>query len=683
MPRLSFFRNKNCFKLFLNLPLRTKFILSFLVVIGFGGLVTLFFGTRLEHRTIFSLAQAKVRHDLDSARTVYQEKINDIRDIVQLNAIRDSIQRALLSQDRQLLLRQLGRIRQEFKLDLLNVVDGQGIVLLRTRNPETYGDDFSSDPIISKALKGEIASGTGIVSREALLREGKDLASQAYIKFIPTPRATPKAEDHEENGLMLLAAAPVWDSQGKVAGVLYGGLLLNRNYGIVDRVKDIVFKGERYKGKEIGTVTIFQHDLRISTNVTDEFGERAIGTRASQEVAETVLNRGEPWIGRAFVVSHWYIAAYEPIRDVTGAIIGMLYVGMLEKPYIDLRNRVMLTFTGLAGLCAAILLVILSSITSTIINPLQGMVQATQKIAQGELNHKVAIDWRDEIGQLAESFNRMTENLKAANENLIQWSKTLEKKVEERTRELREMQDYLIQSEKLASLGKMAAGIAHEINNPLTSILINAHLLLEKLAKTEKKDEFYENLSLIAEETARCSQIVRGLLEFARQSPPQKDFTDINDLLERTVTLLENKASFQNIKIIKNFEPNLPLIRLDRSKIQQVFWNLMVNACEAMPKGGQLTIGTRLAANKQAIEVSFMDNGVGIPAENLHKIFDPFFTTKASGTGLGLAICYGIIQQHQGLIEVRSEVGRGTVFTLILPLETKNNTQITGGTING
>jgi len=661
-------------KKFLNLPLRIKFILSFLLVIGAGGLISLFLGTRLEHRTIMSLAEAKVRHDLASAWNVYNEKINDIRDIVLLNSLRDSIQRALLARDRENLQRILSLIRREFKLDILNLTDEEGRVVLRTRNPEIYGDDLSSDPFIARALAGQVVGGTGIVRREILMKEGEDLASRAYLKFIPTPKAAPRPEDHEENGLMLMAASPLLNSQGRVLGVLYGGILLNRNYEIVDRVKDIVFKGEKYKGKEIGTVTIFQHDLRISTNVTDESGQRAIGTRASQEVVETVLKNGKPWIGRAFVVNHWYIAAYEPIKDLNNQIIGMLYVGMLEKPYIDLRNNVMLTFTGMAGLTSIILLLILSAITSTIIKPLQGMVQATQRIAQGELNHRVTVDWRDEIGQLAESFNRMTENLKLANENLIQWSKTLERRVEERTRELKEMQDYLVQSEKLASLGKMAAGIAHEINNPLTSILINTHLLLEKLEKLDKKDEFYENLSLIAEETSRCTQIVRGLLEFARESKPQKTQTDINDLIEKTVLLLENKASFQNIRIVKQLKPDLPLILVDRAKIQQVFWNFMINACEAMPHGGQLTITTDLSENKKAIEIRFIDTGVGIPPEHINKIFDPFFTTKPSGTGLGLAICYGIIQQHNGAIEVKSEPGRGTVFTLYLPLETKDIT---------
>jgi len=651
---------------FLDLPLRIKFVLSFLIVILFGGLVSLFFGTRLEHRTIIGLAQAKVRHDLASAWMVYNEKLSDIRDIVLLNAGRDSIQSALLAGDRETLLRIMDRVRKDFRLDILTITDRFGRVVLRASQPAVSGDDQSSDPLVSRALRRETVIATEIVPRSELLKENPDLAERAYLQFIPTPKASPRPEGHEEDGMLLKGATPILDERGGVTGVLYGGILLNQNYEIVDRVKDIVYRGERYKGKEIGTVTIFQNDLRISTNVTDAAGRRAIGTRVSQEVFDAVLIRGVPWVDRAFVVNHWYITAYEPIKNITGQIIGMLYVGMLERPYIDLRDRVMLTFTGIAALCVVVLLVILFFITSSITNPLRRMVLGTNRIARGDLNHRVRIGFRDEIGQLAHSFNQMTENLKLANENLIQWGKTLEKRVEERTKELREMQDYLLQSEKLRSLGKIAAGVAHEINNPLTSILINTHLMLERL---EKSHVFYENLSLIADETARCTQIVKGLLEFARQNPPQKTFTNINELIERTSQLLENQASFQNIRISKDLNAGLPPLKLDRNKIQQVFWNLLLNACEAMPEGGQIAISSSLSEDKKSIAVRFADSGVGIPKENITKLFDPFFTTKSSGTGLGLAVSYGIIEQHDGRIEVKSEVGRGTVFTLSFPVE--------------
>jgi len=654
---------------FLNLPLRVKFILSFLFVISLGGILTLTLGTRLEHNTILSLAQAKVRHDLASAWMVYNEKLNDIRDIILLNSHRESLQKAIKQKQKRILFKYLKRVREEFNLDILTLTDAQGKVLLRTTQSEILGDDQSNDPLVKRALKRELAAGTQIIPRQELLKEGKELAQHAYLKIVPTPKAAPRYEDFEEKGMLLKAAAPLIDENGELLGVLYGGILLNRNYEIVDRVKEIVYKGEKYKGKEIGTATIFQYDLRISTNVKEANGERAIGTRVSKEVNQAVLKEGKPWIARAFVVNDWYISAYEPIKDIEGKIIGILYVGMLEKPYIDLRNRVMATFAAMAIGCIILLLLILFFITSSIINPLKNMVLAANRIAQGNLNQKVNMAFQDELGQLAQAFNQMTENLKKANEKLVQWGKTLEKRVEERTRELKEMQSHLIQSEKLASLGKLAAAIAHEINNPLTSILINTHLMLEK---TEKNNTFYENLSLIADETSRCSGIVKGLLEFSRQNPPQMSYADINEITEHTIKILENQVAFQNIKIIKKLSADLPQIKLDKDKIKQIIWNFMINASEVMPEGGVLIITSQLSEDKKYIQISFEDNGVGIPKENINKIFDPFFTTKSGGTGLGLAVSYGIIQQHQGKIEVKSDPGYGSVFTVYLPVKDKN-----------
>ena len=655
-------------RLFPDLPLKRKLILSFLAVIIFGGIVALFIGMRLEHRTIFSLAQAKVQHDLASAWMVYNEKLNSIRDIMRLNAARETVQKALMGEQRDLLQRYLGFMRREFNLDILSLTDARGRVVFRTRNPETFGDDLSQDQIIKRALRGETVQATQIVSRDYLLKEGRDLAQRAYFSFIPTPMAAERPEDHEENGMMLKAAAPIIDEKGRLVGVLYGGVLLSRNYEIVDRVKGIVFKGEKYKGKDIGTATVFQGDLRIATNVMDDRGNRAVGTRVSREVNQAVLRDGLAWVDRAFVVTDWYITAYEPIKNVEEEIIGMLYTGMLEKPYIDIRDRVIRTYVLLAALGTLFVLAVISFLASTITRPLRAMVEATDKIARGDLDHRVEIESRDEIGQLSRSFNRMTEDLKNANENLTQWAKTLEKRVEERTRELREMQDYLIKSEKLASLGKMAAGVAHEINNPLTSILINAYLLLEKQGL---EDEFRENLTLIADETSRCAQIVKGLLEFARQTPSKKAGANINEIIERTAQLLEKQALVRNIKFVKDLDQEIPPLEVDKNKIQQVFWNLMLNACEAMIGGGTLTITSRLSADRESAEVHFADTGVGIPRENIHKLFDPFFTTKSAGTGLGLAVSYGIIQQHGGKIEVKSEVGRGAVFTVELPLEEK------------
>jgi len=650
---------------FLDLSLRRKLILSFLGVIAIGGVLTLLVGTRIEHRTIISLAEAKVRHDLASAWMVYEERLHGLRDAVRLSATQEYLQAALRHTDLGKVAARLDAIRRDFGLDVLNLTDPLGRVVIRSRRFDALvGDDVARDPFVALALRKEVSAGTRIVPREELLMEGEDLAARARFQFVPTPMAAARAEDHEDNGMMLVAAAPVL-ADGVVLGVLTGGLLFNRNYDLVDRVKEIVFKGEKYEGHDIGTATLFQDDLRIATNVLDNQGGRAVGTRVSREVKEAVLDRGETYVGRAFVVTAWYITAYRPIKDIAGKTVGMLYVGMLERPYIDLRNRVMATFAGIAGLCVLFLLGLLSFVARRMTRPLAVMVDATGKIASGDLAHRVQVESRDEIGQLARAFNRMTDELSLAHEDLTQWGQTLERRVEERTRELRETQDQLVVSEKLASLGKMAAGVAHEINNPLTSILINSHLLLERPGRAA--DEV-ETLTLIADETTRCAGIVGGLLEFARQTPSQAVPTDINDVIERTLQLLEMQASVRNIRIERTLDRDLPAIEIDKNKIQQVFSNLAINACEAMPRGGTLAVSSLMSRDGTHIEITFTDTGVGISKENIPRLFDPFFTTKSFGTGLGLAVSYGIIRSRGGEILVRSEVGKGTEFTVRIPL---------------
>ncbi len=629
--------------------------------------MSLSLGWRLVKGTIISQAQVKVRHDLAAAWMVFSEKLNDIKEIVSLTAAREGIQEDIKSKRQGVLLKKLSRVREEHGLDILTLTDHKGIVIVRARNPEVVGDDQSQDEIIIQALKRDVIAKPQIVPHEELLKEGKDLADQAYIEFIQTPKAAFRPENRETSGMMLKAASSITDENNTLLGVLYGGILINRNYEIVDRVKEIVYKGEKYKGRDKGTATIFQHDLRISTNVKNERNGRAIGTRVSKEVNNAVLQEGKPWIDRAFVVNDWYITAYEPIKNIDNKIIGILYVGMLEKPYIDTTERVMLTFTIMASLCIVLLLVILYFSTTRIINPLQKMVVATQKIAKGDLSHEVKVNSKDEIGNLADSFNQMTADLKAANEKLIEWGRTLEKKVEERTRELTEMQAHLFESEKLASLGKLAAGIAHEINNPLGSILIYSHLLLED---TDKNSPHYENLEKVVKETSRCKDIVKGLLEFARPKEPEKSLADINEIVEKSLSIMERQALFQNITIKKLYASDLPKIVADSAQLQQVFVNIVLNAAEAMDGNGVLTLSTSLNRDETYIDVKFSDTGHGIKEEDKKRLFEPFFSTKeiGKGTGLGLAISYSIIQKHQGSIEVKSETEKGSTFTVKLPI---------------
>lgn len=652
--------------IFPHFSLRTKIILAFLVIIIFGGLITLYFGSRLVKNTIILQAQNKVEHDLDAARMVFDGKLKEISYIVSLTSARESIHVAIQNEDLAYLTRNLTLVREANHLDILTLTDSSGRVIIRTRNPEISGDDQSGDEIVRLALKGGIRVAPQILSKETLQKEGQDLADKAYIKFISTPKASDRAEEEETSGMLLKAAAAIVNSDGAILGVLYGGILVNRNYEIVDRIKELVYKKEKYLGREIGTATIFQQDLRISTNVKKINGERAIGTRVSKEVNTAVLIEGKKWIDRAFVVNDWYITAYEPIRNVEDRIIGILYVGMLEKPYLDTTSRVMLTFTFMAVLCVALLLIMLYFTTSSIINPLTKMVVATQEIARGDLSHRVGVKSKDELGYLAMSFNQMTANIRAANNKLLECGRTLEKKVEERTRELTQIQASLIQSEKLASLGKLAAGIAHEINNPLGGILIYSHLLLED---TPKDNENHETLKKIVKETTRCKDIVKGLLEFARPKEPEMSPVFINELLDRSLSIMEGQAIFQNIEIRREYGTDLPEIIADGSQLQQVFMNIILNAAEAMGESGTLTLRTRVSKTDRTLDIQFQDTGPGIEAKNIKRLFEPFFTTKevGKGTGLGLAISYSIVRKHGGTIMVNSSVDRGSLFTVKIP----------------
>jgi two-component system NtrC family sensor kinase len=359
--------------------------------------------------------------------------------------------------------------------------------------------------------------------------------------------------------------------------------------------------------------------------------------------------------------------AHPPEQKVLGVLdIGMSLVDVDTE--IKRAQNKMIIFAIIAILVIA--LTISVSINRYVTRPVRALVEGTRKIAEGDLNYSIPLKSADEIGQLASSFNQMTSDLKRADDKLIDWGKTLEQKVQQRTKELRLAENQLFQSEKLASLGKLAAGVAHEINSPLTGVLTYSSLLLreKKDADPEKED-----LEVIVNETNRCKRIVKGLLDFARQTEPDKALSDINEVIEKSIDLIAHQASIQSIKIEKKVKPDIPRIMIDRGQIQQVFINILLNAIEAMPQGGTLTISSVI--QDQMLAIGFADTGAGIPEENLRKIFDPFFTTKKQGrgTGLGLSVSYGIIERHRGRLEVKSKVGKGTTFTIRLPIEEKTS----------
>jgi two-component system NtrC family sensor kinase len=313
-------------------------MLGFLIIILLISVVFMFVGVRLISDRIVAEAQEKVRNDLNAAREIYLSQLTQINDVVRFTASRFFLREALASGNLELALDELIRIQQEEGLDVLTVTDKYGNVLLRTSNLEQVGDNLGHDDLLHAVLLQEkpIASTTLVASQDLYL-ESPNLAEQAYFKFIDTPLARDREETEETAGMMMRSIAPIFDEQQNFVGTIYGGVLISRNFEIVDKVKQTVYENVIYEGQDIGTATIFQDDLRISTNVRNEDGSRAIGTRVSEEVYNQVIIQGEPWIDRAYVVNNWYITAYEPIRDITNKIIGILYVGVLEQKYNDIR----------------------------------------------------------------------------------------------------------------------------------------------------------------------------------------------------------------------------------------------------------------------------------------------------------------------------------------------------------
>jgi len=308
---------------------------------------------------------------------------------------------------------------------------------------------------------------------------------------------------------------------------------------------------------------------------------------------------------------------------------------------------------------------------SMVVNPVHDLLLHAQKVSNMELDSQLPLKSNDEIGELSEAFNFMTLKLKETRDEYRDLTETLEAKVIERTEQIANVSDQLVRSEKLASLGQLVAGIAHEINNPLAGILMFANLFADdkRLDKAQREDAL-----TIVHETNRCADIVKRLLDFSCTSIPDKRLRSLSDIMESTLALVSHHASVNDVDIVRHYGVNLPEIEVDPTQMEQVFINLLINACHAMPLGGRMTIIMRTDLKRDRLITTIEDTGQGIAEENLGRIFDPFFTTKnqdlngVAGTGLGLSVSYGIVENHGGQILVQSSVGQGSVFTVELPI---------------
>lgn len=650
-----------------DISLRTKITISFVLIVIFGTAISTLIGSRIVTRAMLNEASKQIRHGLKAADLVYAARLEDIRKSVVGAAETEHLAVALSSRKSGILPQVLAQIRDANHLQFLAFVEANNRSVLRASQASSGQPDANDPPIpdfISDAMSGKVMAGTELLSREALLREDPVLADRARITLIPD-KTQPDTRSAIDDGLVLIAAAPVKTSAGFI-GVLYGGTLLNRDNELVTRISDSVLGTREYGNGATGVVSIFLKDVRITTTVLNASGQPEFGTRVAADINRAVLSQGNLYYGRAYVAGSWHLTACKSIRDHSNRMVGILGVGIPENPFLAVRTSMMLTFLWVAVIGVLVVLGITYFITRSMIHPLEEMVKASNRIAAGDLDHSVSIPSRDEIGILANSFNKMLASIKTMKLELEEWGRTLEEKVNKRTEELVAVRTQMVQSDKLASIGRLAAGVAHEINNPLAGILTFSMLALEDC---DDDHPMKQSLEVIVKQTLRCRETVKGLLDFARQSNAAPSITEVNSVVDKTLQLLENQTIFQNIRTVRSFDPELPQVLIDTGQLQQVVMNIVLNAVDAMEENGVLTIETSRASRTQEILIRFSDTGKGIPEDVLPFIFEPFFTTKkvGKGTGLGLAIVHGIVTRAGGTIEVASSP-KGATFTVRLPI---------------
>ncbi len=353
-------------------------------------------------------------------------------------------------------------------------------------------------------------------------------------------------------------------------------------------------------------------------------------------------------------------------------LLGVIDVGV-SLDEADARVALSARHTLLWGIASTLAICLVAGwlIQRLVNRPVQQLLECTKKVANGDLQCTLRRSGDDEISVLARSFCGMTEELGRARGAQERWAETLEEEVASKTHDLRLAQEQVLRSEKLSSVGLLAAGVAHELNSPLTGILTYAHLVARNCAEGS---ETRADMEVIVQQADRCASIIRQLLDFSRERAPEKHAQDIRPIIDQVIALVEHQASFHGIQIHRDYADRVPDVLIDASQMQQVLINLLVNSAEAMPEGGTLTVSNRIhgeldGCEEPSIEIRVSDSGIGIPAESIPKIFDPFFTSKevGKGTGLGLAVSYGIVERHGGRIDVQSVEGEGTTFTIILP----------------
>lgn len=642
--------------------LTKRIFLNFILVIVLFGILCALFGTWLINRNILDEAQRRVSLDLGSAWSVLQNELDRLHLFVNVLGTGKRVEAAYLDPHSQWHRSELEAARIQFGFDFLSLTDTKGKVILRAREPYTTGDYLFNDPFVNAAIRGKATSGIAVLSSSRLRAEGENLEETAFMVFEATPKAKIRAKTTETSGMVLIAAAPVQDETGKIVGTIYAGLLLNRNHTLVDKIRSIVFENKMYKGRHLGTVTIFQWDTRIATNVTLLNGNRAIGTRVSQVVYDKVLENNLNWYDRAFVVTDWYLSAYDPIHDIEGKVIGILYVGVLAKRYDDLKYGLWRLYGVLSAAAGLLVLSVGLLFSRRLTGSIGRLADAAGKISRGNLDLKVkepATD--DEIRDLTLAFNHMAgslkdreEKLKRANEDLENMNISLHKA----------NRNYL----------DMLGFVSHELKNTLGVVYTSARTLNSGMVGNLEGPQatLVQNISKNIDTAVRMT---RKYLDLARIEKGELKLNNANlDILKDVVApviedlqpvISEKQVDLQN-RLIETL-----MVNGDRDLLRIVYKNFLDNALTYGKQNGTIKLGYSRDNGLYIFEV--WNDGEGLSLDKMDKLFIKFARLnkeKASSrsTGLGLFISKDIIEKHGGTVRAESKEGEWINFIFTIPV---------------
>jgi two-component system, NtrC family, sensor kinase len=578
--------------------------------------------------------------------------------------------------------RLLADFRRRERVDFVN---------LRAPDGRVLNADHGAAAVDGLGQAGWLPSGARDGVRAAVQRLDGDglrlldaeVRQRVPIDLVATRNAAPTARTQEDRALVLVSTQPVRSASGELIAQVQAGYLLNRNLPFIDHINEIVYPEGSLPFGSRGTATLFLDDVRISTNVR-LFANASGGAdaRVSQQVRDRVLGKGQTWLGRAFVVNEWYVSGYQPLVDAAGQRVGMLYVGVLEKPFVHLK------YAALAGIGAVFFAVMVAAAwlsmrwARVIFRPIEQMEFTMRQVEVGALDARVgAVGSDDEIGRLAGHLDQLLDTIADKTLALKRWNAELDAKVVERTQALADTQAQLVRSEKLATIGQLAASIAHEVNNPIAVIQGNLDLLRELLGRDA--DRVRGELKLVDEQIERMRLIVTQLLQFARPNEyaGYVQAVDPGRAFDDCLLLVGHLLVRSSVKVERG-DHATRRAGVNPQELKQVLVNLLVNALHAMPEGGTLALGTRdcriqaSASNAitegeggaDGVAITITDSGPGLTPEVRADLFKPFVTRKKDGTGLGLWISRSIVERYGGDITAsdRPDGERGAVFTVWL-----------------